>query len=94
MSKPKTDYSELEDIREDLDSLKVNVVELTKHIKKNGQQHTQDLKNVLHDRLETLQTSGREQYKNMEKHVKTKPVQSMAAAFVAGLAISMLMKRS
>lgn len=93
MAQQKTTYPELQDIREDLDSLKSNVVELTKHIGKDGADQTHELKKVLESRWSKMQTSGREQYKNIERRVKAKPGQSMAIAFAAGLAASLLLRR-
>jgi len=93
MAKSKANYTEIDNIREDLDSLKTNVVELTKHVKKDGQAQTQAIGNSVMDRWSKLQDSSRKQYQNVEKHVKDKPAQSMALAFGIGLAASMLMRR-
>ncbi|MGB0720359.1 MAG: DUF883 family protein [Bdellovibrionales bacterium] len=93
MPKQKSNYPEIDDIRHDLDSLKTNVVELTKHVQRDGKVQTREIKNALSDRLEHLQESGRVQYKNIEKQVKAKPAQSVAVAFAAGLVASMLLRR-
>ncbi len=93
MSNKKSSYSEIDDIREDLDSLKTNVIELTKHVKQDGVIHTSELKDTISDRWSQLQASGREKYKNVESRIKEKPGQSMAVAFAAGLAASVLLRR-
>ncbi|MCS5597752.1 MAG: hypothetical protein NZ828_10905 [Alphaproteobacteria bacterium] len=93
MPKAKNPYPEIDDIREDLDSLKSNVVELTKHIKSDGHQQTEELKNAALSRLITLKSSGEKRVKDLEAHVKQKPAKSVAIAFAAGLATSLLLNR-
>ncbi len=89
----KAQYPEIEDIRDDLNSLRSNVVELTKHIKEDKLVQTQELNTRFKDRWTKFQASGQEQYKNVEKRVKEKPAQSMAVAFAAGLAASIILRR-
>ncbi|MBI1301924.1 MAG: hypothetical protein GC137_09750 [Alphaproteobacteria bacterium] len=93
MPKTKATYSEIDDIIEDLNSLKSNVVELTKHVKKDSRYQTEELRNVMFDRWEEFQSSSKQRYKDIEKRVKAKPGQSMAIAFAAGLAASVLLRR-
>lgn len=93
MPKAKTSYPEIDDIREDLDSLKTNVVELTKHLTKDGQEHSLEMKDVAKERLELLKASGLKQMKTVEKRVKQKPVESIGIAFATGLAVSYLLGR-
>lgn len=93
MPKAKSTYPEIEDIREDLDSLKTNVVELTKHLKKDGSEHSAEIKDMAADRYAALKASGEKQLKVVEKRVKQKPVESIGIAFAAGLALSMLVGR-
>ena len=92
-TKTKTTYPEIDDIRDDLDSLKSNVVELTKHVKHDGEIQTRKMQDALKTRLQEMRISGRKQYQKVEKQVKAKPAQSMAIAFAAGVAASMLMRR-
>lgn len=87
----KNEYPEIDDIREDLNSLKDNVVELTRHIKKDGEFQTHKLQDMAVDQIDTLKDVGLRQYKIMEKRVKRKPVQAIAIAFAAGLISSMLL---
>jgi ElaB/YqjD/DUF883 family membrane-anchored ribosome-binding protein len=92
-AKTKTQYPEIEDIREDLDSLKTNVVELTRAVKKDSVVQTEAIKDVALTRFEELKESGQEQIKNIERRVKAKPAESVAIAFAAGLAASFLLGR-
>ncbi|MBL4803573.1 MAG: DUF883 family protein [Alphaproteobacteria bacterium] len=93
MPKAKTSYPEIDDIREDLDSLKSNVVELTKHLKHNGQEQSHELREMATERLDALKTSGRKQVEVIEKRVKQKPVESIGIAFATGLALSYILGR-
>lgn len=86
-------YDEIENIREDLDSLKSNIVELTKHIAADGNEQAQELKERALDQIAALQNTGLKQYKSFEKSVKSNPGQSVAMAFAAGLALSLLLRR-
>ena len=93
MPKAKTNYPEISEIREDLNSLKSNVVELTKHVRNDSVVHTTELKNILMGRLKGFQDSGQQQIKNVEKRIIAKPAKSVVIAFAAGLATSMLLRR-
>ncbi len=93
MPKIKKAYSEIDDIREDLDSLKNNVVELTRHLKKEGKKEAAEIKDIAMDRLEEIKTSGRRQLKSVERRVKQKPAESVAIAFAAGIVASFLFGR-
>lgn len=85
MTKAKNAYPEIEDLREDLDSLKSNVVELTRHIKKDGRKQTREIKHVVTEGLESLRENGEVYLHDAEKMVKQKPMQSLAIAFAAGM---------
>lgn len=95
MSKTKTpkEYSEMDDIREDLNSLKTNVIELTKHLKSDGAARADTVKDAAMDRIEDIKISGKDRVKDIEKHVKQKPAESIAIAFAAGLVTSFLLGR-
>lgn len=95
MAKSKTtgDYPEIAEIRSDLDSLKDNVVELTKHLKKDQSQQVEELKAMLADKWHQVQDTSRAQYDQLENRVKEKPAQSLGIAFAAGLIASYLLTR-
>lgn len=93
MPKAKTTYPEINDIKEDLNSLRSNVVGLTKHVRNDGASRTTELKNMLMGRLKGFQDSGQKQIKSVEKRIVAKPAKSVAIAFAAGLAASMLLNR-
>jgi len=88
-----TTYPEIQDIKNDLDSLKNNVVELTKHIKSDGADKSHQLAQDLSQRLLELKDSGRSELDKVAQHVQQKPGQSLAIAFAAGLLASVLLGR-
>ena len=95
MPKTKTgnNYPEIADIRSDLDSLKDNVVELTKHLKKDQNHQVEEIKAMLADKWHKVQDTSREQIDHLETRVKEKPAQSIGIAFAAGLVASYLLTR-
>lgn len=92
MPKSKTSYPEIDEIKEDLDSLKDNVVALTKHVQKDGVEQVEDLSKTAQKRLTLLKMRGRQEMKKVEKQVKAKPAQSVAIAFAGGVLASMLLR--
>lgn len=93
MPKTKKSYSEIDGIKDDIDSLKNNIVELTKHIKVDAKKETKELKKAAANQIEGLRDTSLEQYERLEKQVKAKPGQSVAIAFAAGVVASMLVGR-
>ena len=93
MATKNTSYKEIKDIRDDLDSLKNNVIELTRHLQKDGEAQTHEMKEKALSRLADLRKTSEKQIKDVEKQVKAKPAQSLAIAFATGLLASFLLKR-
>lgn len=86
-------YDEIDDIREDIKSLKGNVIELTKHVQQDGKEQVDDMRALAEKRLEEVANTGKENYKALRSRVKEKPEQSLALAFAGGLLASYLMAR-
>jgi ElaB/YqjD/DUF883 family membrane-anchored ribosome-binding protein len=93
MPRAKKKYPEVDNIKDDINSLKSNTIELGRHIKDDGAEKTEEIKKAAQSRLDDLTVKGRDQLKKAEIKVKEKPLQSMAVAFAAGLAFSILMGR-
>lgn len=93
MPRAKKKYSEVDNIKEDINSLKANTIELGRHVKEEGVAKTEELKEVAVDQMHNLAEKSKDQLKNVEGKVKEKPLQSIAVAFAAGLAFSILMGR-
>ena len=93
MMSNKKNYPEIDEIKEDLDSLKDNVVGLTKHVTKDSKRAGEKLTSRFMDRLAGMKEKGKIEAAKVEGRVRAKPAQSLAIAFVSGLAISALLKR-
>lgn len=93
MQKARSEFPEIEEIKQDIDSLKSNVVELTKHMKSEGKVQASRIGEVAMQQLEELKKSAQLEYLKAEKAVKAKPGQSIAIAFGAGLLASFLLRR-
>jgi ElaB/YqjD/DUF883 family membrane-anchored ribosome-binding protein len=93
MPNKKKSYTEIDDIREDLNSLRTNVVELTKHLRADGAENIEHAKIAASGRYNAAKTAGLKQLVRAEKAVQKKPGQSMLMAFAAGLAISALLRK-
>jgi len=92
MPKAKTTYPEIEEIKEDLDSLKDNVVALTKHVKKESVVQAEVISDTAKERIALAKLRGQQEVKKVEKQIKAKPAQSVAIAFAGGLLASMLIR--
>ena len=84
---------DLGDIRKDIEALRNDLSSLAKHTKEEGNARLDIARERLTDTIADYRKSGRKQYKEMEKHVKDKPAQSLAMAFGAGLITSFLLRR-
>ena len=82
----KTDHQEIAHIREDLDSLRHNVVALSSSL-----QH--DVKETALGRLEKVRTRSNQALEAAEENVREHPARSVLTAFGVGLVLSALMRR-
>lgn len=94
MSKEKInkEYDEIEHIREDIKSLKSNVVALTQHMKENGSDQVAVLEARARKTARNLSKSGKQKYEKVENHVRENPAQSVMMAFCGGVLASYLLK--
>lgn len=93
MQKIRSEFPEIEEIKQDIDSLKSNVVELTRHVQSEGRFQAGKISELAAQRLTDLKKSAQLEYLKVEKAVKAKPGQSVAIAFGAGLLVSFLLRR-
>lgn len=93
MKQTRSEFPEIEEIRNDIESLKTNVVDLSRHIKEEGKIQASRLTEVAMDRIADLRKNASVEYQKAERAVKAKPGQSIAIAFAAGLVASLLIRR-
>ncbi len=88
-----SEYPELSDIREDLRALKEDVVGLTNHARSNSGKYVSDAKDYAWSQVERAQDAAHRGMETVERRVKDKPGQTLAAAFVAGIVASFFLRR-
>ena len=88
-----TNYPEIQDIKQDLTSLKNNTMELGRHVGADTEEQAIALSQTAAQAIEQFKKSGRKQMKELESRVKAKPGQSLAIAFVVGIAASYILGR-
>lgn len=104
MLKMANTYPEVEDIKQDLKSLKTHAGELTEHVKAEGRakvermasranEEMHHLKDRANEEMHHMKDVGREKLRTMESYVQENPVQSLVYAFLGGLAASFLLGR-
>jgi ElaB/YqjD/DUF883 family membrane-anchored ribosome-binding protein len=93
MAKAKESYGEIDNIRDDLKSLKTDVIKLSRHVQEDSVDKTVELAKKASQRLATLKSQGQEKLDKIERRIKTKPAQSLAIAFAAGFVVHHLLGR-
>ncbi len=91
--KQTTEYNEIDDIKNDLQSLKSNVVALTQHLTANGADHLVEFEGKAAKTAAKLKAEGARRYKEVENQVREKPGQALMIAFAGGLLASLLLSR-
>ncbi|MAL78771.1 MAG: hypothetical protein CMN55_06595 [Sneathiella sp.] len=92
MNKSTESYPEINELKEDLASLKKHVSELTAALKKDGYEEADRLGAKAREKLDELKGRGHEGLHHIEDHVRQKPGQSIAIAFAVGFLASLLLR--
>jgi ElaB/YqjD/DUF883 family membrane-anchored ribosome-binding protein len=92
VSKSGYTYPELQDIRDDLESLKSNVVELTRHLQHDGGDYAREVAKKAKKRMNEMGDTTKDELYRLEDAVRTHPSQSVAVAFLAGALASLLLR--
>ena len=85
-------YPEVKDIKQDIESLKGNTVDLAQHVKSDGVEKVKEGLERVEASADVLKDIGRNEVERAEKHIKKNPMQSVAIAFAGGLALSLLLR--
>lgn len=86
-------YPEVENIQEDISALKVDTVELARHVKEDGEKQVGIMGVKARKFANDLKAEGLREFSKVEKHVQENPAQSIAIAFAVGLVASYMLKR-
>lgn len=89
----KTSYPEIEEIKTDLESLKTNVVELTEHVRKDGERQAAAATETVSEKVSEFAYKGEKKISSLKRTVKERPAESVGAAFAAGLILSAIFGR-
>ncbi len=87
------DYTDIGDIRKDIDSLKSSMVSLSRHLQRGGKAKADEVRGALSDGLETILGKGDASLLKVEEQVRENPRRSIVIAFMAGFALNFLLRR-
>ena len=82
----KSSYPEIEEIGNDLDSLKSNVGDLASHVKKDGLEDASEFTKKEYENLIQF-------FQTIEEKIKSEPTKSIAIAFAGGIIASIILGR-
>jgi len=83
----------LEDVKEDINSLQAEVIDLTRDIRAVGMNKARSAINYVNGHMDSLANSSSNVIEKVEKEVKEKPGRSITLAFALGLLTSFLLTR-
>ena len=86
------EYSEISDIRKDIQSLKENIASLAQHVKSDGKAKVGELKDAAAKRVDDVVAKGDESLMALDDQVKANPRQALLIAFAAGLITNFLLR--
>jgi ElaB/YqjD/DUF883 family membrane-anchored ribosome-binding protein len=92
-NRSKAAFPEIQEIRDDLDSLKTNVVELTRHLRSEGEDQANMIAEKARKKVAMLRKTGFQEMQKVERRIKAHPAQSLAIAFAVGAVASLLAGR-
>ncbi|MCF8466551.1 MAG: hypothetical protein K9G33_04055 [Sneathiella sp.] len=93
MIKSADSHPEIDELKEDLASLKKHVSELMASMKQDGLEGAEKIGAQAKEKLGELKDRGRQGIQQVEDLVKENPGQSIAIAFAAGFLASMLLRK-
>jgi ElaB/YqjD/DUF883 family membrane-anchored ribosome-binding protein len=85
--------ADVNDVRDDVKSLKENVSALGQSLKDEACAKTSELKDLASEKLEDVMKRGDESLKFLDDEVKANPRSAVAIAFAAGILANFLLRR-
>lgn len=85
--------ADVNDVRDDVKSLKENVSALSHSLKEEACAKTSELKDLAAEKLESAMKRGNESLKFIDDEVRANPRSAVAVAFAAGILANFLLRR-
>jgi len=83
----------LDNIKEDIYTLRSDVIELGRTVKSEGLKKIEEATIELHDKIDSLKKEGTEELDKVQAYINDKPNQSVAIAFAVGAALALFLNR-
>lgn len=84
------EYTEISEIREDLNSLKSNIIALSKHVKADGRERVSELGDAVKKGMDTLRERGSSSFAVLEDTIRENPRRSLLVAFGIGVLANLI----
>ncbi len=84
------DYAEISEIRDDLNSLKSNVIALTKHLQKDGKERVSEIGDAVWKGVDIVRERSEESFGAIEDTIRENPRRSLLIAFGVGILANLL----
>jgi len=96
-SSAKRSYPEVDNIRNDLRALKSDTAQLGQHVVSDSREKLSSLAEsateMAKEEYTHLSKTAKEESRRLEAYIKERPFQGVAAAFLTGVVISMMMRK-
>lgn len=84
----------LDNIKEDIYTLRSDVIELGRTVKSEGLKKIEEATIELHDKIDNLKKEGSNEIDKIQSYVNANPNQAVGIAFAAGAILALLLRRS
>ena len=88
-----TSTEALDNIKQDVYTLKADVIELGRTVKSEGLQKIEQAASDIHDKIDNLKKEGSLEVDKVQRYISQNPNQSVGIAFAAGIALTLLLNR-
>ncbi len=89
----KTAASSIDNIKEDIYTLKADVIELGRTVKSEGMKKIEEATIELQDKIDSLKTEGRDEIDKVQSYINNNPNNAVGIAFAAGALVALLLSR-
>ena len=83
----------LDNIKEDIYTLKADVIELGRTVKSEGLKKIEEATIELHDKIDNLKKEGSNELDKVQSYINSNPSQAVGIAFAAGALLTLLLRR-